>query len=607
MKKMFVVFWCIALLLALFILELGKNTLWGWGLTLAFFAAFFAAHKMLLSGLSAPLRLLSWAAFLLLILSANLISSPPVKAIPAVEGEAKPTAVYTVSQGRLTGVFTEDETVEVFCGIPYAAPPVGEYRWKEPRDPEKWDGVRACDTFAPMSMQPRNHPIVDSLVSIFGYHNFSVSLNDNFLPPVSEDSLYLNLWKPAGKTEKLPVLFFIHGGSLTTGQTWHSEYLGESMARRGVIVVNFAYRLGVFGYLGEEELSAESPNGTTGNYGLLDQIKALEWVHHNIASFGGDPENITVCGESAGASSVNALCVSPLTKGLFRRAIAESSGITAVKPYHTFRSLSDALRAGREVKEEFSAGSAEELRAVPAEKLVRTKTKNDSMTVDGYALTEMPYLTYQKGENHEEALLHGFNRHEADLFVLPRKVTAENCAEILSEALGGFAGEATALLEPYPQEEEYKTLIEAGGDAKGSFNYLLSAVWFTYSHYNWSRLLSNEKRPVYEYFFDQNNASLGSFHAGELPYVFGNLFRNASRYTAADFALSETMMSYWENFVKTGDPNGENLPEWKQWEPRKNEVLHLSKTIEMIPDPFAPVYPVIDKHQNSFVTHRENQ
>ncbi|MBQ2323172.1 MAG: carboxylesterase family protein, partial [Oscillospiraceae bacterium] len=403
MKTGAIVCFVLAALVMLVLLELGKNTLWGWALTAALFVGFWLVYPRV-----GPkgLRLLVWLGLIVLFALVMKLTEPPYRAIPATEGKHPAvTGVVTVAQGDLTGVTNADGSVEVYAGIPYAKPPVGELRWREPQEPESWEGVRVCDHFAPMSMQVRNHPIFDSLTSWGVFHMFRPSLKDNFLEPMSEDSLYLNIWKPAGDVKDLPVMVFIHGGSLTSGQPSYSEYNGESLAKKGIIVVNFGYRLNVFGYLATEELAAESPNGTTGNYGLLDQIQALRWVQQNIAAFGGDPDQVTVSGESAGASSVNALCVSPLSRGLFRRAIAESSGITAKVPYHTFRPLAAALEMGRNIMAEFGAASMDDLRAVDAEKLVRTKYTNNAMTVDSYAITEQPYLTYEKGENHEEALL----------------------------------------------------------------------------------------------------------------------------------------------------------------------------------------------------------
>ncbi|MBQ1804710.1 MAG: carboxylesterase family protein, partial [Oscillospiraceae bacterium] len=489
----------ITALVCALVLELGKHTLLGWILSAAAICIYLFVRARLGAEASRLARFGMWAALIVVLVLCARVSQPPIRSIPAVE-QANPrvTPIVTVAQGDLTGVYTQDETVEVYTGIPYAKPPVGELRWREPQEPESWEGVRVCDHFAPMSMQVRNHPIFDSLTSWGVFHMFRPSLKDNFLEPMSEDSLYLNIWKPAGDVKDLPVMVFIHGGSLTSGQPSYSEYNGESLAKKGIIVVNFGYRLNVFGYLATEELAAESPNGTTGNYGLLDQIQALRWVQQNIAAFGGDPDQVTVSGESAGASSVNALCVSPLSRGLFRRAIAESSGITAKVPYHTFRTLADALAMGKNILSEFAAKDMDDLRAVDAEKLVRTKYTNNAMTVDGYAITEQPYLTYEKGENHEEALLGGFNTHEADLFDLFVKVTKDNYVDSLRPQFGDLAEDAAALYPPEAVEKEFHYIVERGGDAKGAYNKILSAVWFSYSHYNWSRLLSAQGRPVYE-------------------------------------------------------------------------------------------------------------
>lgn len=594
----FTILTVLAALLCAVLLELGKNTLWGWGLTLAAFAALiFTRTRLIMDGFLPRVAL--WAAFLAVLALIFKLSGPPIRSIPAVEGKnPTPTGVVTVAQGDLTGVYTKDGGVEVYTGIPYAKPPVGELRWREPLPAEPWDGVRVCDHFAPMSMQTRNNTIFDSLTAWGIYHTFKPSLSDNFLEPMSEDSLYINVWKPAGKQNDLPVMVYVHGGSLTTGQPSWSEYNGESLARKGVVVVNFGYRLNVFGYLATDALAGESPNGTTGNYGLLDQIAALRWVQQNIAAFGGDPDQVTICGESAGASSVGALCVSPLSDGLFRRAIAESSGITAKQPYHTFRALSDALEMGGNIMAEFGASSMDDLRAVPAEKLVKTKYTNNSMTVDGYAITEQPYLTYEKGENHEEALLHGYNVHEADLFTLFTKVTKENYVETLRPLLGDWSEQAAALYPPRAVDEKYHYLVEAGGDAKGATNAVYSAAWFSYSHYCWTRRLAGQNKPVWEYYFTKDNGSLGSAHGGELPYAFGNLERHAWLYDDGDRALSEVMQQYWANFVKYGDPNGEGLPAWEQTRDGRT-VLELGEQVAPVVEPHLALYDLIDAYQDS--------
>ena len=594
----FVILLALTAALCALLFLLGRINLPGWLLAAALFGGFVFVRLRVLDGGFLP-RLAGWVVLLVGLALNFILFGPPIRPIPAVEGKnPTPTGVVTVAQGDLTGVYTADGGVEVYTGIPYAAPPVGELRWREPQSAEPWEGVRVCDHFAPMSMQVRSATWFNSLTEWGIYHTFRPKLVGNTLEPMSEDSLYLNVWKPAGVQEKLPVMVYIHGGSLTTGQPSWVEYNGESLARKGVVVVNFGYRLNVFGYLATEQLAAESPSGTTGNYGLLDQIAALRWVHDNIAAFGGDPEQVTICGESAGASSVNALCVSPLSEGLFRRAIAESSGVVAKQPYHTFRPLADALEMGRNIMAEFGADSMDDLRGIPAERLVKTKFTNNSMTVDGYAVTEQPYLTYEKGENHEEALLNGFNVHEADLFTLFTKVTQDNYVDTLRPLLGDRAEDAAALYPPTPVDETYHYLVEAGGDAKGSSNAVYSAAWFSYSHYCWTRLLAAQGKPVWEYRFTKDNDGLGSAHGGELPYAFGNLDRHAWLYDESDRALSEVMQEYWANFVKYGDPNGAGLP---AWEPTRDgrTVLELGERIAPVPDPALALYDLLDAYQDS--------
>ncbi len=596
----FCIFFVLVTLVWALLFELDRNTVWGWVLLGVVLGVWLVLRCTVLVRHGFFLRLFCFAGAMALAFLVFRLSCPPIRAIPAVQvKEPKPTGVVTVAQGKLTGVYNADESVEVYTGIPYAKPPVGELRWREPEPPEAWEGVRVCDTFAPMSMQPRNSPIFDSVAEIFVYHTFEFGPENNFIAPMSEDSLYLNVWKPAGDVSGLPVLVYVHGGSLTTGQTWYDQYNGETLARQGIVVVNFAYRLGVFGYFADEDLQAESPNGTTGNYGLLDQIQALKWVQENIAAFGGDPARVTIAGESAGASSVGALCVSPLAKGLFVRAIAESSGITAKQPYHTFRTMDKALETGRRIRTEFGCRSLADLRAVPAEKLVNTRHSNASMTVDGWAVTEQPWRTYLRGANHETALLQGYNVHEADLFCMGEKVTKENYAESLVPLYGDYAAQAADTLPPRAQDKRYKVLIDRGGDAKGAYDEAVSAAWFSYSHYRWAKLLTNKGRPVYTYWFTKDNGGMGSNHAGELPYFFGCLESHPKLYDAADRRLSELMVQYYVNFVKTGDPNAEGLPRWDSAAEAPDRVLELGETVGMTDDPYLILHRLLDKHQDS--------
>ncbi len=599
-NKSFIVFMILAALIFLAVLELSQNTLWGFAAAALVFAGFILLHGRFLHDKSLLIRLGSWLCFFTALFAVLKLTAPPELRLPAVNAK-KPekTAVLTLKDGQIRGVYNADKSVEVFAGIPYAKPPVDELRWREPQPVESWSGVLECDRFAPKSMQAKGSPLLDSLAHIVVYNDYKLSLSDNYLEARSEDSLYLNVWKPASEVRNAPVLVYIHGGSLTGGQSSYYAYNGEAFAKRGIVFVTIDYRVGIFGYLALEALANESPNGTTGNYGLLDQIQALRWVHENISAFGGDSENITIAGESAGASSVNAICCSPLAKGLFKRAIAESSGITAKVPYHTFRSYDKALETGAEIMKKLGCETLDELRSVSAEKLLQYHELNSAMTVDGYAITEQPYLTYLRGANNEQALLHGFNTHEADVFVATQRVTSESYIEKLRPILGDLAEEGARLFPAAERDKAYTYFIDAGGNAKGSFNRLYSAAWFTYSHYCWSRLLTAQHKPVYEYWFNKDNGSLGSIHSGEMPYAYGNLPNDPRNYDGSDHALSELMMSYWINFIKYGDPNGEGLPVWNDFSVDPTSVYEFGASTGHTTDPFFKLYELIDRYQDA--------
>ena len=590
-------------LLYFVILELSKNIILGWIIGV-FVSIAMISYRCFLADkglLSTKVKLITWGLFLGILCANYLLTSPPYKNVPAVDNKNPDvTEVVHVAQGDLTGVYNADHSVKVYAGIPYAKPPVGELRFREPQAPEGWDSVRACDAFGPVAMQPRSDTLYDSLSHILGWHDYQVKLGDEYIEPMSEDCLYLNVFAPEDMgDEPLPVIFYIHGGSLTTGQSSYTEYRGEDLAKRGVIFVNFAYRLGVFGYYTADDLKEESPNNTTGNYGLLDQIAALNWVKDNIAAFGGDPDRITIAGESAGSSSVNAICVSPLTEGLFNYAIAESSGILAYKPFHTFRDYSEAIEQGNMVREEFKAKSSMELRDIPAEELVKTASNQSAMTVDGYAIVEQPYLTYEKGENHEKALLNGFNAKEADAFNLGIKATAENYEELLAEDLGDYASDMAKVVPPDSPQRDQHFIVDAMGDAKGALNQAYSAIWFSYSHYLWNNYMVKQGKPAYEYYFTKTNNSLSNYHAGEIPYAYGNLWRHPGLYNEDDYKLSDIMQQYFVNFAKTGDPNGEGLPKWEARTVGNNQLLQLDTEIKMTEDPNEKLYDIIDKYEES--------
>lgn len=566
------------------VLELNKNRIVGWVLALALLVLYALLYRRVLLESRWFVKLGAFLLLTALLLGTVLLTQGPVRRRPAVEGkDLRVTDVVTVEQGQLTGVCTPDGAVEVYAGIPYAAPPVGALRWREPQDPEPWEGVLAADTFAPMAMQVVNSNLYSSLAQIIGYHDYTVSLHDNFRDAVSEDALYLNIWKPAGAAEKLPVIVYIHGGALQTGQPWYADYSGEGLARKNTVVVNFGYRLGAFGFYADEELIAESPNGTTGNYGLLDQIKALEWVQKNIAAFGGDPENVTIAGESAGSACVSALCVSPLAKGLFRRAIGESSSVTAPAPAHSYRLLDEALRTGAATKARFGASTVEELRAVPAEKLAAAMDVNHHITIDGYVLPKTPYEAYQAGENNEEALLEGFNAYEGTAFILFDMATMKNYESKVRAYFKEYADEVLAL---YPAETDRQ--------ARDNWIDIYSAVLFTYGHYCWTRQEAALGLPVYEYYFTQDNGRLGAWHSGEEVYCWGNIPAGSKLYTAYDRELSEIFSGYFANFAATGDPNGEGLPVWERASDGRT-VQELGEQVGPREDPYLALYAILDR------------
>lgn len=525
--------------------------------------------------------------FLISLFFISCASAKIEKTNPTGMAVQAPAQTISVTGGQIRGIMNQDNTVEIYAGIPFAAPPVGDLRWKEPQPVIPWEGILEADHFAPMAMQKENGRLFNALMNMY-LHSKS---DRTYKGPMSEDCLYLNVWKPARNPEeissvmpaKLPVLVYIHGGSLMGGQSWYEKYDGENLARNGIIVVTIAYRLGVFGYFADQQLAEESPNHTTGNYGLLDQIKALEWVHNNIEAFGGDPEKVTIAGESAGSSSVNALCASPLTKGFFRRAIAESSSVIQPTPPHTFRTMQAALKMGDDIKKDFKAADVNELRKIPAEKLIKTKYQNDAMTVDGYALPQTPYEIYKAGLNHEEALLNGFNAREGFAFAFFTKVTKKNLKALLEPTFNERTQEFIDSQKP-----------KSNKAAKLLYNDVFSAVCFTYPHDCWTKMVAAQNKPVYEYYFSRENGEYGTNHSGEIIYAYRNVPRTKN-YDNRDYELEEIMSSFWINFVRTGNPNGYDtkgtpLPFWQTVEQSNGLLMEIGDTCGMIKDPFGYIY-----------------
>ncbi len=575
--------WILTILISILmgaVLELNKNTLLGWMLFAAALIVMIILCRRYLSSGRWKRKTLGIIGYIVVCAVIVCVSWPPVRQIAAIEtNNPEKTDVYKTQYGDVSGVVL-DSGVELFAGIPYAAPPVGELRWKKPQDPDPWTGVRECDTFAPMSMQVQNLPIYDSLTKIIGFHDYKIDLNDSYRPAASEDSLYLNIWKPKGDVSDAPVAVYIHGGALQTGQPWYQDYSGEGFAKDGVIVVNMGYRLGVFGFLATEDMLEEE--GTAGNFGLLDQIKALEWVKDNIENFGGSPDNITIIGESAGAVCVDALCVSPLAEGLFHRAILESSTISSAEPPHSYRLFDEALSSGAELLERYQCDSIDDLRKISADQLVGEQETQHHVTIDGYVLPDTPYQLRKQGIHNEEAVLHGYNAKESGPYVLFDHANLKNYETKIRSWFGDAADEILALYQPTTDEE-----------ADEYWSKIYGAVFFNYSHYCLNRLEQANSVPSWEYLFSKDNGRLGCWHSGELVYTFGVIPEDSKLYTDEDRKLSDLMHTYWVNFIRSGDPNDDNVSGFDQ-SPDSSKVMEFGTHTGMIEEPNLKLYAVFD-------------
>lgn len=460
-----------------------------------------------------------------------------------------------VEGGIIEGAIAEDLTI--FKGIPFAAPPVGDLRWKAPQPVEKWEGVKQTTEYAPAPMQGGNPP-----------------------SGKSEDCLYLNVWTPAKSAdEKLPVMVWIYGGGFSFGSTSAPVHNGEHLARKGVVVVSVAYRVGQIGFLAHPELSAESPNGVSGNYGLLDQIAGLQWVKNNIEAFGGDPGNVTIFGESAGGISVSMLCASPLTRGLFHKAISQSGGSfgpvrPTTYPGENMKSLEQAEQDGIEYLKKFNVSSIEELRKVDAEKLIPQgwTMPGGWPIMDGYVIPGDQYELYEAGQYNDVPVLIGYNSDEGLSF--PAGRTPEEFIANINQRFGPYAD---TLLMAYPVGE--KTIPRSARN-------LMRDATFGWPTWSWARLQSKTgNSPVYLYYFDQHpefpgdspQADHGTPHGVDVPYVFMHLDPSNPRVSEPDIKLSQMMGAYWTNFAKQGDPNGEGLPEWPVFSASDPVAMRLDK------------------------------
>jgi para-nitrobenzyl esterase len=462
--------------------------------------------------------------------------------------------VVTIESGKLQGVAeTGAPSLQIFRGVPFAAPPVADLRWREPQPVVHWSGVRQATEFAPRCMQ---QPLFSDMM----FRSAATS----------EDCLYLNVWTPAkldgSPHRKLPVLFYVYGGGFMAGDSSEKRYDGAALARRDIVVVTTNYRLGVFGFFSHPELTAGSQHHASGNYGLLDQVAALAWVRRNIAAFGGNPNHITIGGESAGSMSVSALMASPLSRGEIAGAIGESG---AMMQKLTPRPLAEAERKGAAFAQGIGAPTLAALRAVPADKLLAAQGAAQDMpfdpVIDGYFLTEPPALTFRAGKAAHVPLLVGSNSQEAPGSAVfgDGAPTVANYRAALTRVLGDKANAVFAL---YPARTDADVIPIA--TALASDDFLALPTW------KWFDLQRRTAAPTYYYYFTRvrprfvadtsgNPLPWGAVHSAEIEYALGNLDANPLYvWTADDRKVSATMSAYFANFIKTGNPNSGSLPVW---------------------------------------------
>jgi para-nitrobenzyl esterase len=457
-----------------------------------------------------------------------------------------------LDSGKINGAITgEKNDISVYKGIPFAAPPVGDLRWRPPQPVESWEGVRDALKFGSIAPQQSPFPTGETQ---------------------SEDCLYLNVWTPAKTaSDHLPVMVWIHGGGFTFGAGSTIIYYGTRIAEQGVVVVTLNYRLNILGGFAHPRLSQESQHGVSGNYGLLDQIEALRWVSRNIGRFGGDPDNVTIFGESAGGLSVTALMISPMTKGLFQRAIVESGSRGAMG------TLEGAEKAGIELVEkmhlEDDSTLLTTLRSKPWKELPDAARFRGGPVVDGWVFTDQPENLWAKGEQHDVPMIVGYNRDEATFFLRGRAALPATVDEYKKAVAERFPHGAQRILELYPaktDDDVYWAEIALRTD---------SSLGVTAPQQLRGMFIVPAKGWLY-YFTrvppGPTAKRMGASHAAELRYVFGTIPASSAE---VDRRLSEAMIRYWTQFAKSGNPNQPGLPDWPAFEKGSEGYLELGDTI----------------------------
>ena len=496
-----------------------------------------------------------------------------------VSAQETKTVQRSTMAGVVEGIASADGQQQTFKGIPYAAPPVGDMRWQPPQPVEPWKGVRLAHDFPPRAMQ----------MHVWDDMRF-------YDDGPSEDCLYLNVWTSAKRTEKpLPVMFWIHGGGFRAGSTSEPRQNGEVLAKKGVVVVSLTYRMGIFGFYAHPELAAESADGATGNYGLMDMVAALEWVRDNIAEFGGDPNNVTIFGESAGSFAVSMLMASPTAEGLFHKAIGQSGAALGRSMPSSEAAAERGVAFAREIYGDISLDG---LRAVPGQALLEAAEKSGRFgpNIDGLFLTDQPRAIFAAGRQSEVPLLAGWNLDESG----PGAIfggEAPTLANYEARARAKFGEDAEAFLQAYSATNDAEALrvaIDFGGDS-----FIGHGTW------RWIEAHARSgEAPVYRYMFDHplplpanaaENQRARAAHSWEIEYVFGVLDSKNLPWRPEDYKVSELMMNYWTNFAKRSDPNGEGVPEWPAYQAVGSPVMHLNPEPTVTSDDHRARYEFLDR------------
>ena len=488
----------------------------------------------------------------------------------------------SIDSGIIEGIIDSTNEIKIFKGIPFAEPPVGDLRWKAPQPVKPWKGIRKCTTFGASPMQNNPTP-------------FLCWSEEYLIPkkPISEDCLYLNVWTGAKLSkEKRPVLVYIYGGAFITGGSACPIYDGEAMAQKGIVFISFNYRLGKFGFMAHPELSEEAKIKSSGNYALLDMIAALRWVKMNISAFGGDSENVTIAGQSAGAVAINYLITSPLTKGLFHKVIAESGArfYSAQINENSFL-LKNAEKEGINFAKSLNCNTVAEMRAESAEEILKATNGFSSPIIDGYVIIENAFNIYKKGKQYDVPILLGWNKDDLE----GGPITKTEFKGNLQSRFGELSEE---FLKEYPANTDE--------EAAQSLAYMIRDEYFGFEAYTWAKMQTETgKSNVFIYNFNRdlpgNSAGrdFGAFHSGEIPYAYNNLHILNRPWAETDHKIANMMSDYWVNFAKTGNPNGAGLSQWDAYDSVNEKVMVFDSVSESIPLPTKTKLLIWEKYYTS--------